>query len=549
MHARNFPFILILALAVLACSLTAPPTLAPPAGGGTPGPTQEQSPQPPVSPRVGGTEGGPAPAAGRTFYVAPNGDNANPGTREQPWATPGYGSRQLQPGDTLIILGGRYVLREYDADIITPPSGTPSAWITIKGEEGNRPVLAGRDNLITAINLSGVQYVRIENLEITHDDTAAGEALWFQDGLEILGAPAAHIVLKDLYIHHVDGVGVNIQDVEDLQIINCRIEYCGFGALGGPAGEHGGWRNVTIRGCSLSWSGHYYQGGDGSNRPYDRPDGFGIEASQGPILIEDTVAEHNYGDGLDSKAANTTIRRCVVANNFGDGVKLWGDGSRIENTLIYGRGDGNPETTPWAPIVIDGVEQPGARFEIVNVTVDDTVGQNYLMYVQYETPVPVQVIVRNTIFSGRGPNCPIYIGRASTLVADHNLFYLPQSEYILDYGNTTYSCTNIASLGTGNLCGDPRFIRPAWGEVGDYHLQAGSPAVDAGTPDGAPTVDLENRPRDARPDIGASEYRQPTSWLYLPLVARLTINDNLLRGDGRRPGSFAPLNALLDLRQ
>ena len=505
----TFSTILLLTL-TLACGLM--PTPAAPAVGGTPAPTRV--PTAPAAP-------GEAPAAaGNVYYVAPDGDNANPGTRDRPWATPGYGSRQLAPGDTLIIRGGRYTLREYDADIITPPSGTASAWITIRGEEGHRPVLAGRDNLLTAINLSGVQYVRIQNLEITHDDTASGEALWFREGVEILGAPAAHIVLQDLYIHHIDEFGMNIQDVEDLQILNCRIEYCGFGALGGPAGEHGGWRNVTIRGCSLSWSGHYYQGGDGSDRPYDRPDGFGIEPSQGPILIEDTVAEHNYGDGLDSKAAHTVIRRCVVANNSCDGVKVWADGSRMENTLIYGRGDGDPEPSPWAAIVIDQVEQAGVRFQIVNVTVDDTVGQNYLMYVQYNNPVPVQVTVRNTVFSGRGPECPIYVHGNSTLVADHNLFYLPQHETVLTQGETTYTCASIASLGTGNLCGDPRFVHPAWGEPGDYHMQAGSPAIDAGTADGAPAVDLENRPRDARPDIGAYEYRPSAAWLYLPLVVR-----------------------------
>jgi len=410
----------------------------------------------------------------------------------------------LQPGDTLVILGGRYVLSEYDADIITPPSGRADAWITIKGEEGNRPVLAGRNNLITAINLSGAQYVRIENLEITHDDTAQGEAAWFRDGLEILGEPAAHIVLKNLYIHHVDEFGMNIQDVEDLQILDSRIEYAGFGALGGPAGEHGGWRDVVIRGCVLSYSGHYYQGGDGSNRPYDRPDGFGIEPSEGPVLIEDTIVEHNYGDGIDSKAANTTIRRCIVANNSSDGVKLWGTNSRIENTLIYGRGDGNPEPSPWAAIVIDQVEQPQARFEIVNVTVDDYVGQNYLMYVQYEGQ-PVHLTVRNTIFSGRGPDCPIYIGKESTLVADHNLFYLPQNDRVLIHGDQVYTAANISDLGPGNLYGDPLFVRPAWGEEGDYHLRQGSPAIDAGTTEGAPSQDLEGHPRDDRPDMGAYE--------------------------------------------
>ncbi len=444
------------------------------------------------------------------YYVSPSGNNSNPGSFDQPWASPGYGSRQLSPGDTLVILGGRYILSEYDADIITPASGTAGAWITIRGEEGHRPILVGRDNLLTAIHLNGVQYVRIENLEITHDDQAAGESIWFREGVEILGAPSAHIVLRDLYIHHIDEYGMDIQDVEDLHILNCRLEYCGFGALGGPAGEQGGWRDVTIRGCSLSWSGHYYQGGDGSNRPYDRPDGFGIEPALGPILIEDTRAEHNYGDGLDSKAANTVIRRCVVANNSCDGVKLWGQNSRIENTLIYGRGDGNPEPTPWAAIVIAPEEQRNAHFEILNVTVDDFLGHNYLMYVQYDHPhIPAHVTIRNTIFSGRGPQCPIYVNGASTLIADHNLFYLPQNQFILTHGETTYTASNIASLGEGNLSGDPLFVRPAWGEEGDYHLREGSPAIDAGTSTGAPTRDLENYARDPRPDIGAYEFISP----------------------------------------
>ena len=134
-------------------------------------------------------------------------------------------------------------------------------------------------------------------------------------------------------------------------------------------------------------------------------------------------------------------------------------------------------------------------------------GHNYLMYVQYDNPVPVQVTVRNIVLSGRGPECPIYVHGSSTLVTDHNLFCLPQNETVLTHGETAYTCANIASLGTGNLCSDPRFVRPAWGEPGDYHLQAGSPAIDAGTADGTPTVDLENRPRDAQPDIGAYEYR------------------------------------------
>lgn len=93
-----------------------------------------------------------------TYFVSPSGDNSNPGTREARWAAPGYGSRQIQSGDTLVILGGRYRLSVFDADIISPPSGTAEAWTTILGEEGNTPVFAGSGNLYSAMILSGRSY-------------------------------------------------------------------------------------------------------------------------------------------------------------------------------------------------------------------------------------------------------------------------------------------------------------------------------------------------------------------------------------------------------
>ena len=482
-------------------------------------------------------------AQGRVYYVGPDGSDNNPGTRDGPWASPGFASRQLRPGDTLIILGGRYILSRFDEDIITPPSGTTQGWTAIQGQRGDRPVLAGRDNLLMAIDLSGVSYVRVENLEITHDDQASGRAAHFRDAIEGVYAPSSHLVLKGLYVHHIDEFGLNFRDVADLEVVNCRIEYCGFGAIGGPAALSGGWRNVHIDGCRLSYSGHYYQGGDGSNRPYDRPDGFGIEPSSGPIHIVDTTAEHNYGDGLDSKAAHTTIRRCVVANNSCDGIKLWGHGSRVENTLIYGRGDGDPTITPWAPIVIH-TTLSGAQFDLVNVTVDDALGRNYLMYAQYDHPnVPVDLTIRNCIFRGIGRNSPIYVGRASTLAVGHSLFYLPNSDTILVHGGSSYTADSISTLGQDNRYGDPLFVAPAWGARGDYHLGESSPAIDAGTRSDAPTDDLDGRPRDNWPDLGAYEHRQTSvsrrlrsGWnlVSLPIVpGRSEVADVLQTIEGR----------------
>lgn len=445
-------------------------------------------------------------STGTTYYVSPAGDDHDPGNRSAPWASPGHASRKLKPGDTLLIMSGRYALSRFDEDILTPPSGEAGAVVTIRGEEGHRPVLVGRNNLLFAINLSGTNYVHIENLEITHDERASGKAVYFRDAIGILEKPAAHIVLKDLYIHHVDEFGINIQDIEDLKVINCRIEYAGFGSIGGPQGKKGGWRDVIIQGSRLSYSGHYYQGGDGSNRPYDRPDGLGLEYAEGPIEIVDTVAEHNLGDGLDSKAEKTVIRRVTVANNSCDGIKLWGDGSRIENSLIYGRGDGNAERTPWSPIVID-TEKKNAQFEITNVTVDDIAGGNYLMYVQYDNPeLPISLKIQNTIFRGMGPSSPIFIGKATILTMKHNLFYLPHNDSVIIHGDKEYTAETISSLDRGNFYAAPLFVEPAWGKDGNYHLNKGSPAIDRGSTENTPLVDLEGNYRDKKPDLGAYEF-------------------------------------------
>jgi hypothetical protein len=436
------------------------------------------------------------------YYVSPAGNNSNPGTLDKPWATPGYGSRQLKPGDTLIILGGRYILSQYDDDIIIPQhSGNPNAWITIKGEEGNRPVLAGRDNLLTAIDISGKSYIRLENLEITSDNGAQ-----FRDGIEALGESISNIIIKDVYIHHMDEFGINIKDVNGLQIIDSRITHCGFGAIGGPAGDEGGWRNVMILRCNLSYSGHYYQGTPGPG-PYDRPDGFGIEESDGPVEIAYTIVEHNRGDGLDSKSANTYIHHCIVANNSCDGIKLWGNNSKLENTLIYGRGDGDTAETPWSPIVIS-TETSNSNFKIINVTVDDFAGGNYLMHIQYDyQSTPINLTLRNNIFRGIGESSPIFISSGTRLIADHNLFYTPKSDFVLDYGGRIYTASNINSLGSGNLYGDPLFVSPAFGTTGDYHLKSGSPAIDKGSSVDAPLDDLDGNPRPQGTgfDIGAYE--------------------------------------------
>jgi hypothetical protein len=126
----------------------------------------------------------------------------------------------------------------------------------------------------------------------------------------------------------------------------------------------------------------------------------------------------------------------------------------------------------------------------------------------------------NTIFSGNSipapggiphPNAAIIrVDAPSSVVLQHTLWY---------------SNSHIATAGTGTVIsatvygGDPAFVDPAHG---DYHLTAGSAAVDRGLPAGvADDIDGNPRPVGAAPDLGAHELGvTAVAPVYLPLVTR-----------------------------
>jgi len=432
-------------------------------GSGSSSGTSDTSPAIPTSPVTTVT----VPASGNTYYVATTGKDSNSGTSASPWASPAYGASQLKPGDTLIIMGGKYTLTDYGTDMINVPSGVTTNYVVIKGQDGNRPILAGGNNLFAAINLSNTSYAKISNLEITNNGTN------FRDAINGTDGPVNNVVLENLYIHNVDEYGINIGDTDGLKIVNSVISYTGFGAIGGPAGTSGGWKNALITGTTMSYGGHYYQGGSGPS-PYDRPDGFGIEASAGPIEIAYSLSEHNKGDGIDSKAENTYVHDTIIRNNSSDGLKLWGTNSKAVNVSIYGRGDG--VQTPWASIVLQS-DHGNPTFTLDHVTVDEPQNTCYIMHVQYDYQnIPTNLNITNSIFNSRGGHCPIFLAPSVTAKISSTDFNFPGSDNVFEYGNTTYDSTQVNQFGTGNIYADPKFVSPAWGTVGNYNLQSGSPA-------------------------------------------------------------------------
>lgn len=454
-----------------------------------------------------------------TFYVAPDGNNSNNGSAAAPWATPGYASKQLHPGDTLIIRAGTYLMSEYYDDMITTEvSGTADAWITIRGEDGARPAIKGRNNLLAAVELTGRSYVRIENLDFSSliDSPYSGG---MREGVDVGGSggdnSVSHIVLKDISVHHVEEAGINLAgDSDDIVLHNLHVHHTAGPAVSAPDGEHGGLKNIQLSNSILEYAGLFSNGAEVQSG-WDRPDGFGIEESDGPITITDVISRYNFGDGLDSKSKNTTIRRCLVANNYGDGIKLWGGGSIVENSIVYGTGYPLPdEETPWSLLVIDA-DEPGASFALINNTFfDDARRPNpnqYAALIQYDQrDVPIDLHLQNNIFAGLGR---LILGGAVNLHAVNNLFFnrtdsdQVQLEFI---DGALYLNNNVGSLGSGNIYGDPRFANPSWGPSGSFYLLPNSPARNSGMTVGAPTSDfnLQPRPQGSAADIGAYEFSE-----------------------------------------
>src|SRR5512136_1194798 len=88
-------WIMIVIAGLTACTGTEPPqSTALPTATSTPSSTATPAPTAAV------------PLTEDVFFVAPDGDDANPGTFEQPWATANHAAEVLEAGQTVYLRGG-----------------------------------------------------------------------------------------------------------------------------------------------------------------------------------------------------------------------------------------------------------------------------------------------------------------------------------------------------------------------------------------------------------------------------------------------------------
>jgi len=445
-----------------------------------------------------------------TYIVAPYGDDSKPGSEEQPWGSFQGAAALAKPGDTICFRDGTYQM----VDTHLSKSGDADALITFAAYPGETPILDGYKSanellvLETAVTHLRISGFALRNFRIWGILLSGENRYIFLDHLDIEGGEAGIRFTYAASAEEPPQEGI----VEYVLLENSLIhgsQYSAVDCTPGPC-NHMIIRQVEVYNTGLT--GESFYGSDG------------IEfARGGDILVEDCYVHDNGGDGIDlgsrdreGDVQGVIVRRNKVVRNHLNGIKVWA-GGKIENNIIWGSGD----SAIWSGSF-------DCDIEIINNSVAynlwDTAysGRNWAVAVGYPEEMPnpsVNLTLVNNIFAFNadpleGGPTGVYLGPGVQLVEEgHNIYFSnSQEEITVDIGEGMgFSRDDIiggvwaaySGKGVGNLGLDPLFLS-GWPDV-NLKLLNGSPAIDAGLIDFAPSVDFESAVRDNAPDIGADE--------------------------------------------
>lgn len=279
----------------------------------------------------------------------------------------------------------------------------------------------------------------------------------------------------------------------------------GFTVQNGEAERGGGIlihdTEVAIRNCTVV-----------SNTAYEMGAGVMVAWGSKAVIQSNTILSNTshdwFGSGLGIVLAEVLVDSNLIAYNVNDtvehgsgaiGVAMDGPSQpvTITNNIVT-------SNTDKGIMVSDGVFD----LQIVNNTVASNRNEGILAW----GTITVSLLRNNIIISNGYCGIAAAAG-AEFQVVDHNNVWQNGggSGNYCDYGGAV----NPPAPGPGGISSDPLFVDAA---NGNYHLQVGSPCIDAGTSDGAPDTDFDGMPRDAMPDIGAYEWGKYR--IFLPLTLR-----------------------------
>ncbi|MEP7377988.1 MAG: right-handed parallel beta-helix repeat-containing protein [Chloroflexota bacterium] len=452
-----------------------------PAATSSPAPTQPPAPTPsptqPPAPSPTSPPNPTAPPGSNPYYVAPTGSDANPGTLAAPWKTLQKAADTVPAGATVYLRAGTY------GSFVMRRSGTAAAPITFTAYGSEKPVVDGYGVAQYTIKIVGAAYVRVTGLTIRgssgpaynsagitaesssyidiSDNLITANKVWgvrsFSstyvtiDGNEVshnavgiyVGRAGQGTLVTDNLVHHNDKMIVNTADIADDDAGGEGI------ALVMTTGS------VTVRGNSI-WGNRavsYDYGYDGG--------AFSVFGASNWTITDNTIWDNR-----------------TVLESGTDANKTPCNNGRFTRNVIYGA------TT--VDVSKGMILRCASNTIVANNTFHDL--QVFVFDISHNkggwgASIDGLQIVNNIIWvtSGKAYGIETWPLPASVVI-DYNLVYNSGSGYVatvVGIGGTTSLDTFSSWTGfeVHGIVVSPGFVNAA---AHDYHLTAGSPALDSG---------------------------------------------------------------------
>jgi parallel beta-helix repeat protein len=402
------------------------------------------------------------------FYLAPNGNNNNPGTEALPWQTFGHAAYTLKPGQTVLVKNGTYTETLY-----IYKSGEPGKPITYKAFPGAKPKIEIRTKELEGVLIEGASYITIDGFFLDYTAPGAPQAKGEQvdNGIDVTykrGSPAVlshHINIFNNRVHGFPGAGISA-----IQSDYVRIE-------ANTVWENNLWSKYATSGIS------FYQSVD-----QDKAAGFHS------VIRGNTVFNNeNRVSFVQSDPPIITDGNCIIIDDLRQTQKF------MQNNLTqYPVAKGG--------VLIENNICAGNGARGVHVYSSDNVLARHNTLYQNQLTSSINDgeltafdadnvrFVNNIVYTRPGKRAT-GIGNATNVVFARNLYF---------------GTTDIPNKSSSDLIGDPKFVTPGTNLFeANFRLQDGSAATDLALAGQSPAIDVSwsPRPKGKAADIGAWESR------------------------------------------
>ena len=407
-----------------------------------------------------------------SYFVSTSGSDQNPGTIEQPWKTIQKAANSLVGGETLYIRGGTYN-EQVNLAYRDNSSGSYSTFINFPGEsvilDGTGIDIQHGEGLFS---IKASDYIRVTGLRVQHSNGA---------GIYVLNSNNIRIDHNSTYDTVKSGIGIwrganVVVDGNDIALAcNAHPNYY--------ASEE----NISIAASSsnVEVKNNYVHQAANINTGYAGGEGINVKDGSHDIQVHHNIVR------LDERADEKDSTRLAF------GLDAWQSETynvRFYNNIAYNNAVG---------FVVESEAGATARDIYVynNIAYNNGIGFYIPNWAQNETSLKKNIyFVNNTAYNnGRG----FYINsvKIDNVVIHNNLLWQNGTAVVIEAGVPVTEISQQYNLSNQ----DPLFVNAS---AGDFHLKSGSPAIDAGYHQYAPTTDMDGnlRPQDNGYDIGADEF-------------------------------------------